>query len=871
MILRGKFGQPPAWALSRCSTLMSPLTASVLIGLLFFLAMFTPAPTVLAEEENTDEIDILISAQQLEDSVNMALAGNQAELNDLEAQLRQLQTLQAAIKTEIKAYESQNAAHSQLLLATQLPIEDLEKALSENRLASKIMTDRTATFQKQHEAVTVMTQASNGRRELARQQIDNISESQFTDAEKQRLQAEIRKLIKLLDNKISLGSRYLEISGELLERMTAAVEEKKKIGDQLSVQLESRKKESFFSRTDPLRYFKWPSVQEAFRSFGGRLSMVLNQTAWKAQWSKIEMGGFTSVAIFMAALVAVLLLQGRCRSYIQRAEQRCEGPGWYHRCLGLLLLRRSLPYLGMTLFFGGYSLLQVSIFGLGLGRLLWKIFMVLLIARWGLDSLKHGFSDPSSALQSFVVRHLKQLILFFRTATLLFFVVAWIAGIGSLLTGLVWDLVVTVYLVWCVVFWRQFKTVVAGEVRDGRAAPDPKKTALLRGGSFIIVGVSLLLSLLGYNALADHWIDGWIKTIVLVFWGWISLNAIREWHSDHKAEAAKADENHIVGSTHPWRWSMIQLVRFVWIFILAAALLWSWDSGGYLQAQLGKFIGYTVAIGKVSLSIKGILMAVVIVYLTHLSVRLGRALINHQILEKQSLERGLKDSILTVSSYLGWGLGLLLVLAVIGVDATSLAVVFGALSVGIGFGLQNIFNNFISGLILLFERPIQVGDYVEVGTLWAEVKKINVRSTVVQTFDNAAVIIPNSEFISQRVTNWSFKDKRMRRNIEVGVAYGSDIDLVEKTLLEIALQQKQVLKYPRPDVLFIDHGASALLFRLRIWVHVDDFWSVPSRVRFEIDNRFRELDIEIAFPQQDIHLRSYPEEFRPPAPIPEET
>ncbi len=97
------------------------------------------------------------------------------------------------------------------------------------------------------------------------------------------------------------------------------------------------------------------------------------------------------------------------------------------------------------------------------------------------------------------------------------------------------------------------------------------------------------------------------------------------------------------------------------------------------------------------------------------------------------MERGLKDSILTVSGYLGWGLGLLLALAVIGVDATSLAVVFGALSVGIGFGLQNIFNNFISGLILLFERPIQVGDYVEVGTLWAEVKKINVRSTVVQT------------------------------------------------------------------------------------------------------------------------------------------
>ena len=194
-------------------------------------------------------------------------------------------------------------------------------------------------------------------------------------------------------------------------------------------------------------------------------------------------------------------------------------------------------------------------------------------------------------------------------------------------------------------------------------------------------------------------------------------------------------------------------------------------------------------------------------------------------------------------------------------DTTSLAVVFGALSVGIGFGLQTIFNNFISGLILLFERPIQVGDIVEINGMWAEVKKINVRATVVQTFDNASVIIPNSEFISQQVTNWSFKDARMRRSLEVGVAYGSDIDLVEKTLLEIARKNKNVLQYPKPDVLFIDHAASALIFRLRLWVNVDNYWSVPHNIRREIDRRFRELDIEIAFPQQDVHLRTIPKKM----------
>jgi small-conductance mechanosensitive channel len=206
---------------------------------------------------------------------------------------------------------------------------------------------------------------------------------------------------------------------------------------------------------------------------------------------------------------------------------------------------------------------------------------------------------------------------------------------------------------------------------------------------------------------------------------------------------------------------------------------------------------------------------------------------------------------------------LILALGILGVDTTSLAVIFGALSIGIGFGLQTIFNNFISGLILLFERPIQVGDYVEVGGLWAEVKKINVRATVVQTFDNASVIIPNSEFISQQVTNWSFKDKRMRRNLEIGVAYGSDIDLVQKTLLDIVQKTPEVLKFPRPEVLFVDHGDSALIFRLRFWVDVDDYWTASSQIRCDIDRRFRELNIEIAFPQRDLHIRTLPREITP--------
>jgi small-conductance mechanosensitive channel len=181
-----------------------------------------------------------------------------------------------------------------------------------------------------------------------------------------------------------------------------------------------------------------------------------------------------------------------------------------------------------------------------------------------------------------------------------------------------------------------------------------------------------------------------------------------------------------------------------------------------------------------------------ILFFIHILARLGRYILIDKVFVKRDMEPGLQDSITTISIYLLWGLGVVMALSILGVSTTSLAVVFGALSIGIGFGLQNIFNNFISGVILLLERPIQVGDTIEIGGIRAEVKKINIRATIVQTFDNASLIIPNSEFISSQVTNWSFKEPSLRRNLEIGVAYGSDVELVKKTLLEITTKSMRL-------------------------------------------------------------------------------
>jgi small-conductance mechanosensitive channel len=256
-------------------------------------------------------------------------------------------------------------------------------------------------------------------------------------------------------------------------------------------------------------------------------------------------------------------------------------------------------------------------------------------------------------------------------------------------------------------------------------------------------------------------------------------------------------------------------------------------------------------------SILGLAWAVLVLLITQAAARLWRWVFQTKFLNRSGMEVGLQDSITTISVYVIWMLGILVALHVFGLNTASLAVAFGALGIGLGFGLQNIFNNFISGIILLFERPIQVGDDVEINGTWATVKKINVRSTVVQTYDNASLIIPNADFVSSQVTNWSFKDKRLRRNIIVGVAYGSDVARVRDTLLEIAQNTPKVLKQPAPDVLFADFGDSALIFRLRIWTDTDSMLKVETAIRFEIDRLFRERGIEISFPQRDIHIRSW--------------
>ncbi len=263
-------------------------------------------------------------------------------------------------------------------------------------------------------------------------------------------------------------------------------------------------------------------------------------------------------------------------------------------------------------------------------------------------------------------------------------------------------------------------------------------------------------------------------------------------------------------------------------------------------------------IGKTQLTIWSIIyLSLTVFLLLFLTARLRKWIV-YKVLEHSKTELGVRIAIGTIVRYGVLILGFIIILQTAGIDLSALTILAGALGIGIGFGLQNVTNNFVSGIIILFERPIKVGDRIEVGDVSGDVVSISMRSTTVITNDNIAIIVPNSDFISSKVINWSYNDRSIRFNIPVGVSYKEDPERVRTILQEIADSHEDILKTPKSEVLFSEMADSSLNFTLRVWT--DKYISRPSVLKshlyFEIFKRFKEEGIEIPFPQRDLHIKN---------------
>ena len=259
-----------------------------------------------------------------------------------------------------------------------------------------------------------------------------------------------------------------------------------------------------------------------------------------------------------------------------------------------------------------------------------------------------------------------------------------------------------------------------------------------------------------------------------------------------------------------------------------------------------------------SVTIGSILLLLILFASVIIIERIVQKQLIRRFLSRTKLQSSLQFGLSRIIGYTLIAVGFYVAFQLVGVDLSSLAIIAVSLGVGVGFGLQNIINNFVSGIIILAERPISIGDRIEVAGVAGRVTKMQLRSTTVVTNDNITMIVPNADFISNTVTNWSHGDPKVRIRVPVGVAYGSDLKLLQQLLLEAAGEHPKALRDPSPVVLFNEFGDNSLNFELGVWTQ--EMTATPihftSEMNFIIEQKLRENDIEIPFPQRDLHVRS---------------
>ena len=398
--------------------------------------------------------------------------------------------------------------------------------------------------------------------------------------------------------------------------------------------------------------------------------------------------------------------------------------------------------------------------------------------------------------------------------------------------------------------------------------PPLSRTRMLR--FFIIASfpVALGCEWLGYRALAEAILRVVLGTLIIVGAGLLlhrlvqeafdGLNAgHRRWHRWVRRTMGAHPGDPLPGSL--WLRAITTLALWGGCAYLLLANL---GLSATAMAQVRQFVINGFSVGSLTINPARIAFALALFGVMLSVIGWVRARLATGWLSRTRMERGARESVVTMTGYAGVAIALIIALSVAGFSFTNLAIIAGALSVGIGFGLQNIVNNFVSGLILLFERPIRTGDWIVVGGTEGYVKRISIRATQIQTFDQADVVVPNSELISNQVTNWMLHDARGRIIVPIGVAYGSDTGMVKQILLDTAAEHEEVVTdgtSPEPVVLFRQFGDSSLNFELRCFIRqVDMRLRVISDLNFAIDAEFRAAGVEIPFPQRDIHVRDYP-------------
>ncbi|MEQ8822798.1 MAG: DUF3772 domain-containing protein [Filomicrobium sp.] len=598
-----------------------------------------------------------------------------------------------------------------------------------------------------------------------------------------------------------------------------------------------------------------------------------------ANWFARVRSQFGNVlGVLAAAFVVGLVLQMASRRIRRKLRDQTTDavPPFSRRVLvaGLEAVLRMLPKIAVAaVIYAGLA--SLSLLYLQVGGLAVAAYKAVAILAGG-RAFATAYLQPARpawrvfAIEDSAARQLRQVIRL--TATVFALDVVMRAVIIELYLPLAFSVAWTAIasVIFALVFYRALKidVLLSEEVgpRVAFLAQHAHKFPLALAIAIIAIGLAL-----GYVALA-HFVA---TRLLIVGTAIFLLVAV---YLANRAIAREPDEAHSVAtsidSTIPIEVRRrlargLSIVLDIALFLLAIPFLLL--AIGFAPAEIATLSNralFGFEVGGVEISLAEIGIAIAIAATILFLARMLQRWLGETVLHPTRTEPGLGNSIRTGVGYIGFIVAVLAGLSYAGLDITNLAIVAGALSVGIGFGLQSIVNNFVSGLILLVERPINVGDWIKVAGVQGHVRRISVRSTEIETFERASVIIPNSELITGTVTNLTLRNALGRVTIPVGVSYDSDPDLVQRLLMEAADESELVARHPAPFVVFENFANSSLDFSLRIYVpDVSSSLSTQTDVRKRILSKFREHNIEIPFPQHDLNVKSvegmsqWPEDF----------
>jgi small-conductance mechanosensitive channel len=373
----------------------------------------------------------------------------------------------------------------------------------------------------------------------------------------------------------------------------------------------------------------------------------------------------------------------------------------------------------------------------------------------------------------------------------------------------------------------------------------------------VLLVVSLLANIFGFVGLSSLLTSAFLKSIYLAV-AFLTAVIVLDGLFSILLRARPLQTLHMVRVD-----SEVVKNGFKRILIITAYIIWFlWTLANFNLYQpisnwMLEILSERWTVGTFAISLNDILAFLVAIWLSLKISKFIRFVLDEDVFPRIKLPRGVPGSISMLVHYMILAFGFIIAMAAAGIEWSRFAILAGALGVGIGFGLQNVVNNFVSGLVLIFERPIKVGDTIEVGTLIGTVKRIGIRSSTVRTFTGAEIIVPNGNLISNEVVNWTLSDRLRRIDIPIGVAYGTDPKRVVKILNNLAVNNKDVLNKPEPLVLFQGFGESSLDFELRFWTDNFTTWmALKSEITLQVEEAIKKAKIEIPFPQRDLHVRS---------------